>query len=103
MITGYKLGLCSILVNFTTILIAMPFDNVKTQLEKHYLDIRVEGNSSSEISKISIYDTLAKIYNKGGVVGFFVGWRLKLGTYSITSIMATAMIEYIDHLAKNSF
>ena len=99
MITGWKLGLCTVLVSFATITVAMPFDSVKTYLEKHYNSIQV----GKKVARVTIPQAMKDVYSKGGVLGFFVGWRLKCLTYFLTSIFATAMIEYFDHLAKKSF
>jgi len=45
MISGSRLALCTLLVSSTTIAAAMPFDSVKTHLEKHYNDLQASGKN----------------------------------------------------------
>ena len=103
MITGYKLFLCSLLVSATTILAAMPFDNIKTFLQKNSSEMRPDGNTKLEVGKVSIRQAISRIYARGGVVGFFVGWRLKICTYFITSSLAVTLIEWLDNLNSQAY
>ncbi|CAI2373072.1 unnamed protein product [Moneuplotes crassus] len=99
MITGYKLLLCTFSVTCTTILVAMPFDNIKTYIQKNMKEIRAEGkHTKADTGKIGIKKAISRIYNKGGVLGFFVGWRLKMSTYFITTSLAVTVIEWLDNL-----
>ncbi|CAI2373254.1 unnamed protein product [Moneuplotes crassus] len=98
MITGYKLLLCTMSVTVTTIIIAMPFDNIKTYIQKNSKEMRPEGHKEVDKAKVGIRKAVSRIYNKGGLLGFFVGWRLKMCTYFITSSLAVTMIEWLDNL-----
>ena len=102
-ITGLKLFLCTVLVTATTILVAMPFDNIKTFLQKNSTEMRPDGNVKKEVGKIKIKDAIQRIYARGGVTGFFVGWRLKMCTYFITSSLAVTLIEWLDNLNKQAY
>jgi hypothetical protein len=103
MVTGWKLLLCTIMVSATTIICAMPFDNIKTFLQKHTLEMRPDGETGNKIEKVNIKSAIKSIYARGGPFGFFVGWRLKSCSYFITTSLAVTLIERLDNLNKDSY
>ena len=102
MIKGMKFVLCTMLISMTTILIVMPFDNIKTYLQKYNLEV-VEGRKVEKQRKhISIPSAIKRIYEKAGVTGFFTGWRVKLLVHLINSSFTIALLEYLDNLQIRS-
>lgn len=103
MVTGYKLMLCTLMVTATTIICAMPFDNIKTYLQKHTIEMRPDGDTHKKVEKVNIKTAVKNIYERGGALGFFVGWRLKMFTYFITTSLAVTLIERLDNLNANAY
>ena len=100
MITGYKFVLCGVLISITTIFFVMPFDNIKTYLQKYNLEV-VDGRKVEKSKNhISILSSIKKIYQKAGAMGFFTGWRVKLTVHLINSSFTVALLEYVDNLQK---
>lgn len=81
----------------------MPFDNIKTYLQKNSLEMRPEGHTKADSGKIGIRTAISRIYKKGGPLGFFVGWRLKMCTYFITTSLAVYLIERLDNLNAQAY
>mmetsp|Transcript_25419 Transcript_25419/g.22575 ORF Transcript_25419/g.22575 Transcript_25419/m.22575 type:complete len:125 (+) Transcript_25419:598-972(+) len=103
MITGSKLFLCTLMVSATTILCSMPLDNIKTFLQKNTSEMKPDGNKKLEVGKIRIRDAVKRIYLRGGVLGFFVGWRLKMCTYFVTSSLAVTLMEWLDNIHNKQY
>lgn len=98
MITGYRLALCSFCISLTTILCVMPFDNIKTHLQKHNLEL-IDGKKVEKASsKIGIPTAIKRIYLRGGLSGFFTGWRIKLFVHFMTSSFTVCLLEYMENL-----
>lgn len=98
MITGYKFALCTALISMTTIFCVMPFDNIKTFLQKYNLEV-IDGRKTEKLkNKVNIPTAIRKIYARAGLFGFFTGFRVKLFVHFITSSFTVALLEYIENL-----
>ena len=95
--------LCSGLICWSTILVVMPFDNIKTYLQQYNLE--VVGNKKIENPKetLNIRQAVKRIYDKGGFIGFFTGWRAKLMCYLINFNLTIVILEYTDQFARKAF
>lgn len=101
MIKGFKLLLCSGFVSFCTILCAIPFDNIKTFLQKY--NITHEKGTGEIIKKeANIPMAIRKIYERSGILGFFIGWRVKLVAYSINALFTVTLLEWLDNLSRGA-
>ena len=98
MITGYKFALWSLMISMTTIFCVMPFDNIKTYLQKYNLELIDGKKVEKSKSHISITTAIRKIYRRAGLFGFFTGFRVKLFVHFITSSFTVALLEYIENL-----
>ena len=56
----------------------MPFDNIKTYLQKYNLEIVGDKKIENVKESLNIKQAISRIYEKGGLIGFFTGWRAKL-------------------------
>lgn len=77
MIKGLKLVACTLFVSMCTILCAMPFDNIKTFLQKYNLEHNQQGAIEKVKKEANIPMAIRKIYERSGPLGFFIGWRVK--------------------------
>mmetsp|Transcript_41285 Transcript_41285/g.47595 ORF Transcript_41285/g.47595 Transcript_41285/m.47595 type:complete len:82 (+) Transcript_41285:693-938(+) len=75
----------------------MPFDNIKTFLQKYNLE-EVDGAKVEKRKHVSILSGIRKIYKKAGVLGFFTGWRIKLFVNFINSSFTVVLLEYLENL-----
>ena len=73
----------SVLVALVNTLIIMPFDCVKTHLEK--VDPEVGYRKAFQC-----------IYEKGGFVGFFTGFRLRFALFFTNSLFAVNFLEKLE-------
>mmetsp|Transcript_28462 Transcript_28462/g.28240 ORF Transcript_28462/g.28240 Transcript_28462/m.28240 type:complete len:289 (+) Transcript_28462:6-872(+) len=78
MITGWKLGICSLLTSFTTVLSVMPFDNIKTYLQKHNIELKDGSRVKTNENQFTVRNAIKGIYAKRGIRGFYVGWRVRI-------------------------
>jgi len=78
MIKGAKLLFCSAFVSFVTIVSAMPFDNIKTFLQKYNIEKNSIAVGDMVKKEANIPMAIRKIYQRSGPLGFFIGWRFKL-------------------------
>jgi hypothetical protein len=103
MILGWNLVLCSLLTSMTTVFCIMPFDNIKTYLQKNNLEakdgVRIEKNRG----QLTIMNAVKDIYKKAGPIGFFTGWRIKLCVNFINSSFTVCLLEWLDSLAKQAY
>lgn len=102
MITGYKLVICSAFVSVCAILCAMPFDNIKTFLQKYNIE---NSPKPGEVIKkeANIPMAIKRIYQRSGPIGFFIGWRVKLLAYSVNAAFTVSLLEWLDNLSKDTF
>lgn len=54
MILGWKLALCTLLVSSTTIMCVIPFDNIKTFLQKHNLEVKGDKKVQKGVHDLNI-------------------------------------------------
>jgi len=84
----YLMPAASIVAIANTSLV-MPFDCLKTHMEK--------------VNPTSTYAQAAKaIYNKGGLLGFFTGVRLRFILYFTTSLFTVNLIEFLEGILKRT-
>lgn len=81
----------------------MPFDNVKTYLQKYNLEVVGDKRVEDTKEKMNIPRAFKRIYSTKGILGFFVGWRMKLAVYFVNKSFTIFFLEYIDDFAKKSF
>lgn len=80
----------------------MPFDNIKTFLQKHNLEVK-DGKKVEKEQQLNIKNAMKRIYAKKGLTGFFVGWRIKLCVHFLNSSFTVALIEWLDNLSKQAY
>lgn len=102
MILGWKLALCTLMVSSTTIFCVMPFDNIKTYLQKHNIELK-DGKRIESERPLNILSAIKNIYARKGAVGFFVGWRIKLMVSFLNSSFTVALLEWLDNLSKQAY
>jgi hypothetical protein len=103
MIKGLRLVFCSAFVSMFTILCAMPFDNIKTFLQKYNLELKKNTEGKIIKKENSIPKAIKHIYRTRGVFGFFIGWRVKLVAYFINAVFTVSLLEWLDNLSKEAF
>lgn len=103
MITGLKMALCSFMICCSTIMIVMPFDNIKTYLQKYNLEVVDKKIVGQTKEKLGLKDAVRNIYTRGGALGFFIGWRAKLMVYFVNYSFTIILLEYLDQFAKKAF
>lgn len=103
MILGYKLALCTFLVSCTTIFCVMPFDNIKTFLQKYNLEMKEGKKVEKDRGQLGIRTAIKRIYAKSGILGFVVGWRIKLCLHFLNSSFTVALLEWLDNLSRQAY
>ena len=103
LISGYKIMLWSFLIWLTTTVIVMPFDNIKTYLQKYNLEVIGDKRIEDTKEKMNIPRAFQRIYSAKGILGFFVGWRMKLAVYFVNKSFTIVFLERIEDFAKKSF
>lgn len=103
MILGWKLAACSALTSMTTVLCIMPFDNVKTFLQKHNLEMKDGSKVEMNKHQLNIRGAFKGIYEKRGLLGFFTGWRIKLCVHFLNSSFTVCLLEWLDSLSKQAY
>lgn len=102
MVMGWKLACSSLLTSMTTIFSVMPFDNIKTYLQKHNIELkdgkRVESNSNNTIS-----NAIKGIYERRGLRGFYIGWRIRIWVHFINASFTVALLEWLDNLSREVY
>lgn len=78
MILGWKLAFCSLMTSITTIFSVMPFDNIKTYLQKHNIEMKDGKRVESSAVQNTIRNAIKGIYSKRGLKGFYIGWRIRI-------------------------
>ncbi len=68
-------------------LCTLPFDTVKTQMQKK------EFVESSKISEV-----LGKLYKEHGIKGLYAGWQVKLIQYAIVGVITSNVIHEVDKI-----
>mmetsp|Transcript_19598 Transcript_19598/g.17338 ORF Transcript_19598/g.17338 Transcript_19598/m.17338 type:complete len:83 (-) Transcript_19598:55-303(-) len=81
----------------------MPFDNVKTFLQKHNLEIKDGKKVESNPGPLGIRDAVQSIYAKKGPRGFFIGWRIRICVHFINASFTVALLEWLDNLSREAF
>ena len=77
----------SVVVAMVNTAIIMPFDCMKTHMEK--------------VDPTSTYlKTLKSIYKNGGVSSFFTGYRLRFLLHLTNALFAVNFLEYLEALAR---
>lgn len=87
-ISPYYLLPASSIVALVNTSLVMPFDCVKTHMEK------VDPSSSYKAA-------IQAIYNKGGVLGFFTGVRLRFALYFTNALFVVNLLEKLESFLKN--
>ena len=88
-ISAYYLIPASVIVAFVNTSLVMPFDCFKTHMEK--------------VNPTSTYAEAARaIYNKGGVLGFFTGVRLRFMLYFTSSLFTVNLLEKLEGIVKRN-
>jgi ribosomal protein S17E len=101
MIRGAKLLFCSAFVATCTIVSAMPFDNIKTFLQKYNLESSQKGELVKKEANIPM--AIKKIYQRSGPLGFFIGWRVKLCAYFVNASFTVTLLEWLDNISDGAF
>lgn len=79
----------SAIVAFANTSLVMPFDCIKTHMEK--------------VNPTSSYgEAVQAIYNKGGMLGFFTGVRLRFMLYFTSSLFTVNLLEKLEGMVKRS-
>ena len=79
----------SAIVAFANTSLVMPFDCIKTHMEK--------------VNPTSSYGgAVQAIYNKAGVLGFFTGVRLRFMLYFTSSLFTVNLLEKLEGMVKRS-
>ena len=81
--------LIGFLAGFVNSVVTMPFDTIKTQIQKC-------GSNSN--SQKSIFLTLKSIYKSNGVLGLYSGWFFRLPSYIIVALITSHNIQKIDKI-----
>lgn len=68
-------------------LCTLPFDTVKTQMQKK------EFIDSKKINEV-----LGKLYNEHGIKGLYAGWQIKLIHYAIVGVITSNVIHEVDKI-----
>lgn len=87
----------------TTIFFVMPFDNVKTYLQKHNLEIVDGVKVEKSGTKRTITSAVKGIYLKSGTMGFFTGWRINFGVHFFNSSFTVCLLEWLENLSKHAY
>ena len=103
MVTGWKLALCSFMTSLTTVGSVMPFDNIKTFLQKHNLTLRDGKRVEANATQLRIRDAVRSIYASKGVRGFFIGWRIRIFVHFFTASWTVVLLEWLDNLSRDAF
>jgi hypothetical protein len=81
----------------------MPFDNVKTYLQKNNLEAKDGVRVEKSRGKLTIRNAFRDIYKKSGYLGFITGWRIKLCVNFLNSSASVCVLEWLDNLAKQAY
>lgn len=101
MISGYKLVVASFIISWMTISCTMPFDNIKTYLQKYHL-MKVQGSNVEVNNNLrNIPKAITNIYANGGLLGFFTGWRVKLWAYWVNALFTVSLLEWLENLSND--
>ena len=79
---AFQVGLVNTLAN-------MPFDTVKTNLQK-----------KDHIETRGVIKTMQKIYNNHGIKGLYAGWQIRMVQYMIQSIFTVSVLDYLERSWK---
>jgi hypothetical protein len=80
--------LIGFLAGFVNSVITMPFDTIKTQIQK----------CGSNSDKTSIFLTLKSIYKTNGILGLYSGWFFRFPSYIIVALITSHNIQKIDKI-----
>ena len=103
MVFGWKLALSSLWTSITTILSVMPFDNIKTYLQKHNLELKDGRKVETNVGQLTIKNAISGIYGKRGIRGFYIGWRIRICVHFFNASFTVALLEWLDNLAKDIY
>lgn len=77
----------SVIVALVNTTVVMPFDCVKTHMEK--------------VDPTSTYlKTFSNIYSQAGILGFFTGMRLRFLLYLTNAIFVVNFLERLDNISN---
>ena len=79
----------------------MPFDNVKTFLQKHNIDLKDGGKEVRNIKYFTIRNAFKHIYKTKGLFGFFTGYRVRLCIHFINAGCTVVLLEWLDNIASD--
>ena len=86
-ISAWYLTPASISVAMVNTSLVMPFDCIKTHMEK--------------VNPTSTYaEAAAEIYRKGGALGFFTGVRLRFALYCTNAVFTVNLLEKLESIVK---
>ena len=84
-ISAWYLAPASVFVAMVNTCLVMPFDCVKTHMEK--------------VDPTSTYaEAASSIYNKAGVLGFFTGVRLRFALYFTNALFTVNLLEKLESI-----
>ena len=79
----------SVIVAFTNTSLVMPFDCIKTHMEK--------------VNPTSSYaEAIKAIYSKAGFLGFFTGVRIRFLLYFTSSLFTVNLLEKLEGIMKRA-
>ncbi len=88
-ISAWYLTPASTIVAMANTTLVMPFDCVKTHMEK--------------VNPTSSYaDAVRAIYSKGGILGFFTGVRLRFFLYFTNALFTVNLLEKLESMVKEN-
>lgn len=79
----------SCFVGSTMTAVNMPFDVVKTNLQKQ-----------NHLANEGVFNTIRKIYQMNGIRGLYAGWQVRMIQYMIQSTLTVTFLERLEHSFK---
>lgn len=74
----------SITVAVFSTLVIMPFDSMKTHMQK------------ANLTAMTQKDAFLSVYSQSGMRGLFVGWRIRFAQYVLTAIMTGDLLDRLE-------
>ena len=79
----------SFLVSLINVMCVMPFDAMKTMMQK----VKPTG---------SLLETTREVYQRAGPSGFFVGWRVRYLLYLLQALFTVDIIERFENRLRGT-
>ena len=74
----------SFFVSFINVMCVMPFDAMKTMMQK-------------ADPTATLWETVSRVFREAGVKGFFVGWRVRYLLYLLQALFTVDIIERFEN------